>query len=486
MTPCTKERCVILVSGRDRVERLSFLRRLHRVIERHWRVGGFIAEEEVLEPAILRDGVTAGADVCFIGDIGAPAPKGKGFRSPAFSRCGAVIFGIEKDALPAVLATIAMTDSTIVDLDTTPVKKALRVVKQRLSRLDADRIGAFAGLIGLMEVGLGSTLHVYRVPLKGHLLSTIENLMLICSGKALNGRGLVRIAFISAMLKAFSPMGDRIRPMLYIFFQGLAFATPVHLLGWHAGSALAGSVLLGWLTLGISLVVDYATFGRSVFVAFEGAVDSAFRWMGLESPSLSYLIALAFMARAVLSVGVGIFAYFGNVQPLIRRLTIRRTTRNSRAHASGRARPTRATRQVATPVLAIFDLVQAHFIVGFLFSVLLMWFFADLTEAAFQQVVIRGLAISYLGFLLMRRVDVRALGARLDRVFKMDLAKSLPSALEMVEGARSRPSEENASTEKIEPRHSDAAWKTNRQLRAAAHTEPEREPIGVASGEIRR
>ena len=420
-------RCVIMITGRSREDRTAFMRMLYRAHRRRRQIGGFITEGD----RFLPNDASGSVDVCFIGDIGAQVPPGRGFRCPRFFHCGTIVFGIEKTGLGSVVEALAMDTPTIVDLDTESVKRGLRIVKQRLSRMDADRIGAAAGLIGLMEAGLGSTLHAYRVPLKGHILSSLENLMLIHAGKILNGRGLVRIAFISAMLKAFSPMGSRVRPMLYIFFQGTAFALPVHVFGWNAGTALAGSLLLGWLTLGVSFAVDYLTFGVRMFHAFEGAAGALSTWLGIPPLPLSGLVLLAFVARAVVSLTVGVLAYFGNPFPFVHRLISRKRSDARRVHIGAGQGPRSLGRSPS--VSALWDLFQARFVVGFLFSVLLMWFFADLTGTALVQIAIRGLVISYLGFLVLRRVDVRAVGARLDRIFKMNLEESLPTALAVVD-----------------------------------------------------
>jgi hypothetical protein len=143
------------------------------------------------------------------------------------------------------------------------------------------------------------------------------------------------------------------------------------------------------------------------------------------------LILLAFVVRGTVSLGVGAFAYFGDPTPLMRRLAAKKTT----VSAPVKTTPERVP-GASTPALrALLDMAQARFILGFLLTILLMRFFADLTRTALVNVVLRGIVISYLGFLLMRRLDVRVVGARLDRIFKLNLEESLPAALEMVDGS---------------------------------------------------
>ena len=417
---------VVLVSGATREARTAFLRRIHRITKWGWTACGFFSRDEILRP---RDG--APSDLCFLGDLGAPVPGGRGFGCPHLAGSRMVLFGIDAGGLEAVTRAIRFKTVSIIHLDRTDPKQALKWIKRRLYDLDADRIGAFAGVGGLLEISLGTTLHAYRIPLKGQLLSSLQNGLLITFGKALNGRGLVRIAFISAMLKAFSPMGNAIRPMMFIFLQGALFSLPAHLLGWNLFSVLAGSVLMGWLTLGISLSMDYLMYGKSIFDAAQNGVGQAFDAVGFGIPSLSQLLIFAFLLRAALSLTVGLVAYFGNVLPAMSRVA-RAAVRRKKSHAVpvASAAPKRAPKPAA--VAALFGLFRPKFLVAYLLSLLLMRFFTDLSSAQLTTTAIRGLCISYLGFLLMHRIDVQALGARLDKRFGLDLEKSLPIAAKRI------------------------------------------------------
>ena len=335
---------------------------------------------------------------------------------------------VKKSRLAAVVAEFQLAGAVVLDLDEVNAEAGLRSARRRIAAADAERIGAFAGIGGLVEVGLGSTLHAYRVPFKGHFLAYLQNLLLIAFGKSLHGRGLIRIAFISAMLKAFSPVGNTFRPMTYIFLQGLAFAVPVRLAGWHIGSVVTGSIMMAWLTLALSLAVDYVTFGRAIFDAFGGAISTVSGWLGIAGPSISQVIAGAFVLKAVIAAALAATAFFGDMQPLVRRLGARRAGR--RTHRPAGTRPVGARHSLsATAVGALRDMVRPRFVIAFLISVLLLLFFAGLSRSDAVNLVIRGLCISYLGLVAMRRVDVRSVGAWLDRRAGLGLAESLPVAL---------------------------------------------------------
>jgi hypothetical protein len=92
---------------------------------------------------------------------------------------------------------------------------------------------------------------------------------------------------------------------------------------------------------------------------------------------------------------------------------------------------------------ALGDLVRPRFLIAFLVSALLLLFFANLSGAGLASVLVRGLVLSWLGFVLVRRVDFLAFGAWLDRRAGLGLSRSLPAAI----GVLGRPTEPEAKTD---------------------------------------
>jgi hypothetical protein len=426
-----QDRRLLLIRGKEKRERADFSARLYKSLRKQWRV-------------CLRDAVSTQSkmplrrsEIDILGEVETAASKTTQpdeVAAPFLSESTA-------DTVVASVSSAAGTDESlttesirlhIIDLDRQSPKDSMKAALRHIRRTDADKIGSFSGIVGLIEVGLGSILHAYKVPFKGHFLSSLQNLLLISFGKALNGRGLVRISFISAMLKAFSPMGGALRPMLFIFLQGAVFSLPTYLIGWNIFSVLAGSVLMGWLTLGMSLGMDYLMFGKSFFDAAQAGIGHVLGSIGVDSPSLSGLLLFVLLVRAAVSVAVGAVAYFGDVLPIVSRAAdavFRRQNARTEPNAPVAAK---GGKKVSAAAAALFGIFRPKFLVAFLLSVLLMRFFTDLSSAELTTTAVRGICISYLGFLLMHRIDVQALGARLDKRFGLDLEKSLPIAAKRI------------------------------------------------------
>lgn len=125
----------------------------------------------------------------------------------------------------------------------------------------------YAASLSLIEVGLGSFLHAFRIPLRGQILSLNQGFLLSrasFTGVRTRREGARLTHLISqtvACLKSLSPAGQRLTPMVAISVQGSLFSfaqliggvsMPGHVLGaWLVSLwALLQPILLGWLLNG--------------------------------------------------------------------------------------------------------------------------------------------------------------------------------------------------------------------------------------------
>ena len=94
-----------------------------------------------------------------------------------------------------------------------------------------------------------------------------------------------------------------------------------------------------------------------------------------------------------------------------------------------------------------------------------MLFFANLGTADLTAIAIRGLCISYVGFLALRSVDFFRVGLWLDARWDLGLSRSLPMAMNVL-AAAPQPS---SSADKSETNGSASAGKESVQQPALPH-----------------
>lgn len=113
---------------------------------------------------------------------------------------------------------------------------------------EIDVVGTYASILAASEVGLGSLLHAFYIPLSGHFLSLNQLFCLNCALVHLpeTKHAPTWISLIAAAFKTFSPFGKRITPMLAISMQGALFNMGCIVLKGTPGRLLGAFLLSLW------------------------------------------------------------------------------------------------------------------------------------------------------------------------------------------------------------------------------------------------
>lgn len=186
---------------------------------------------------------------------------------------------------------------------------------EKLRRAGADfrewtQVGLWGGGAGTLEMTLGAVLHAMKVPLRGAALCSAQAATLTFASVRLSRPVRVAwVAFIAAGLKAFSPGGGRVRPMVAISMQGTLFAIAVQLLGWNFIGVLLGGVAIGaWAALQ-GILVQYLLLGEDLVLAYTKATEwMAGRW-GIDAPTLPTAILAWAALHAFLAGGAALVAW---------------------------------------------------------------------------------------------------------------------------------------------------------------------------------
>jgi hypothetical protein len=138
-----------------------------------------------------------------------------------------------------------------------------------MARNYSQQVGVFAGMLALIETGLGSILHALHVPLTGFFLSLNQAYFLSFSVKIMRRESTARfnglhISTIVALLKSLSPAGKKLTPMLAIAMQGVLFSAGTLILGANFLGVALGAILLSLWGFIQPLALTGLIFGASL------------------------------------------------------------------------------------------------------------------------------------------------------------------------------------------------------------------------------
>jgi len=256
-----------------------------------------------------------------------------------------------------------------------------------------DIAGREAALLSAVEIGLGSLLHSFKIPLTGYFLSL--NQCFILSRASLKSRHRTLSFFISnivAVLKSLSPAGPRLVPMLAISMQGLLHSVGTLLFGANLIGIIVGSVLSSLWSFLQPVAMYYLIFGKTL-------VDAGQHFFSSGSTYWFYLLAGLVLLKMFLAFLLAWAAYL-----LPDRIFTRYQLALSRFSSSPR-RPPPGEGVREKIILALKDMTHPLFLI----SLVLTAVFFFVVDAKATQVIwglLRPLAAGFILFFLIRFISL--------------------------------------------------------------------------------
>ena len=290
-----------------------------------------------------------------------------------------------------------------------------------------DIAGQDAAVLSVAEIGLGSIIHAFHIPLGGQVLSLNQGFIL--SRSVLKSRGFASsrtigftVSSIAAILKSLSPAGKKLTPMLAISAQGLFFTMGTLIFGANLVGIIVGSVLAGFWAFIQPLLIYYLLYGNTAI----DVADFYFKKFGLTAQHLVLPLVMLMSLKAVLSIGLAACAYF---LPEIRIQTYQDALLRVGKSKTQSSIVAQGTETRGAFRMALRDLFNPIFGI----SLLLTTIFFVFAEAPFSDLfwaLLRPLAVGFLIFFIIRRISFNWLFVRIQRSPFKSFGKSLRIAIQ--------------------------------------------------------
>lgn len=371
-------------------------------------------------------------DLVVLDEIGLLEAGGKGhlerFRALLALQPAALLVGVNRARLDLVEATLGLRFDLCIDAGTDDA--AARLGEALLARRDYERIGLYGAAAGAIEVGAGSIVHGVQLPLGGLGMATTQAVLLTRAAEGLHERGRVAwVALLSAGLKSLSPAGQRLGPMLAIAMQGLLYSRALSLFGWNRFAvALGGAAMGAWAGVQ-GIAVQWLLLGRALLDAIELLAGGIARVSGLPAAAVGWLLA-GWVTLHAGTVAMGTALAWRQRHQALRVEPGRvRLTLSGSAATSWREAFRRGAGELKRPLLWVPLLL-----------VLAVLALAGRPAEQLIYVALRALAIGWLVFALIQRVDLSRLPGRLRTLGRWGPAMAWQRALRTLAGDANRPS----------------------------------------------
>jgi nucleoside-triphosphatase THEP1 len=265
---------------------------------------------------------------------------------------------------------------------------------------DWVRIGLYGGGAGGLEASVGAILHGSQVPLRGLFMSSMQSVIMTYAADGLaQRRRVVWVSFVSASIKALSPAGSRLRPMMAITLQGILYTAAIMMLGWNITGVLLGGFLVGaWSALqGVAL--QYLFVGNELLRAYDAIIQWVATQLHLQAIGFLTLVLAWTILCGMVSGFMTLLAWNRRrrMPERLRGLMFRKPTGVRLDHrpatASGAIR--RGVKDVLRPIFWLP--------VGIVVAVMML---AGSPVESVLWVVIRAAGVGFVLFSLVRAIDV--------------------------------------------------------------------------------
>jgi hypothetical protein len=269
-----------------------------------------------------------------------------------------------------------------------------------------NKIAAYATALSTVEVGLGSLLHSFQVPLAGQLLSLNQGFVLTRASLDISSRSAgAYVSTISSILKSLSPAGKKLTPMLAIAMQGLLFSTGTLIFGVNVVGLLTGMTLLCLWAFLQPVLLYLAIYGDTLIDVANYYTKMLSEILTVPRESLFIAVSVVVGVKVIAGVCLVIVAMRINPKKVDLYFTKMKGIRSSKVARKNSRSPIRG---------ALEDLMSPLFLMTLILTLVFMLVTKQETSALIWG-LLRPLAIGFLLFYLIRVLPLEMLLERLSR-----------------------------------------------------------------------
>lgn len=288
-----------------------------------------------------------------------------------------------------------------------------------------DQIAKFGALLSLIEVGLGSLLHSFKIPFSGHGLSLNQGFVLSRATKLTHSKtSALSISLITACLKSLSPAGKKLTPMLAITAQGLLFSIGVSIFGPNLLGALVGSLLLSVWAFLQPVLIYLLLYGKSLFSVGEYFLKQFQEIIPISNDQLLLTGICILSVKAIIAIALSVIAFYSREEAFdsYAQKMLSYAQRPKRKNANtGKSRVVMALKDLFNPLFCVTLALTAIF-----------FFITEHSTALIIWSLLRPIAIGFIMFYAIRTLPFERLLTRLESTRFKDFAASLSKAVQII------------------------------------------------------
>ena len=181
----------------------------------------------------------------------------------------------------------------------------------RFTTRELVTLTVFGTLWGVVEISLGSLLHILNIPMSGALLAAAGLTVALIGRLFIPRKGSTFfIGVVAMILKLFSIGSVLVGPMIGILMEATIAELVLTMFGRPSRLAFvtAGSLGVLW-TLGQPFITGLLLFGREIFLIWLDLLDRGSRLLGIDSEAATGILIFLIAGHLIAGTAAGLLAW---------------------------------------------------------------------------------------------------------------------------------------------------------------------------------
>lgn len=172
-------------------------------------------------------------------------------------------------------------------------------------------IAIFGTIWGLMEVSLGTYLHIFRFPFTGALMSSLALLIILPGAVFIDEElAIIKIGAVACFVRIFSIGSIIISPLISMAIEAVIANVIILIFKKNIFSFILTGMIVVTYTFFHIFVAQGILFGKGIFKMYTDVLNEGSKLLGIDIRYAFWVILLLILLHIILGITAGISAFY--------------------------------------------------------------------------------------------------------------------------------------------------------------------------------
>lgn len=172
-------------------------------------------------------------------------------------------------------------------------------------------IAIFGSIWGIIEVSVGTYLHIFRFPFAGALMSSLALLVILSGAVFIDDKfAIVKIGAVACFVRIFSVGSIIISPLISMVIEAIIANVIILIFSKNIFSFVLTGIIIVTYTFFHKFIAQGILFGKGIFKIYIDVLNEGSSLLGINIQYTFLIIFLLILLHIIFGIMAGITAYY--------------------------------------------------------------------------------------------------------------------------------------------------------------------------------